>query len=203
MKADMRFIETTVPGVIVIEPDVYRDARGYFLETFHAGKYAAAGIPEVFVQDNHSSSVRGTLRGLHMQIRKPQGKLVRVTEGEIWDVAVDLRRHSPTFGRWAAERLSADNFKQLYLPPGCAHGFCVLSDTAQVQYKCTELYDPADEIGISYDDPTLAIRWPIEQPILSERDRRHPQLAALIERLPLVKGAGVSTELLAASEHGA
>jgi dTDP-4-dehydrorhamnose 3,5-epimerase len=179
----MRFVETALPGVIVVEPDVYRDARGFFLETFHAEKYAAAGIPAIFVQDNHSSSVRNTLRGLHMQVRKPQGKLVRVVEGEIWDVAVDVRQGSATFGRWAAERLSADNFNQLYVPPGCAHGFCVLSGTAQVQYKCTELYDPADEIGIAYDDPDIAIAWPVTSPILSDRDKRHGRLADVLKHL--------------------
>ena len=179
----MRFIQTALPGVIVIEPDVYRDARGFFLETFHAGKYGEHALPTRFVQDNHSSSVRNTLRGLHMQLRKPQGKLVHVIEGEIWDVAVDVRPGSPTFGRWTAERLSAENFKQLYIPPGYAHGFCVLSDTAQVQYKCTELYDPADEVGIAYNDPALAIPWPVTNPILSDRDRRHPTLETLRERL--------------------
>jgi dTDP-4-dehydrorhamnose 3,5-epimerase len=172
----MRFSETRIQGVIVIEPDVYRDARGFFLETFHARKYAEAGIPEVFVQDNHSSSMQRTLRGLHMQLRKPQGKLVRVVEGEIWDVAVDVRPSSPTYGQWVAETLSAASFKQLYVPPGCAHGFCVLSETAQVQYKCTALYDPADEVGIAWDDPQLAIAWPIGNPILSDRDRRHGSL---------------------------
>jgi dTDP-4-dehydrorhamnose 3,5-epimerase len=181
----MRFVETAIAGVIVIEPDVHRDPRGFFLETFHAAKYAAAGIPAVFVQDNHSSSVRNTLRGLHMQVRKPQGKLIRVVEGEIWDVAVDVRRGSATFGRWTAERLSAENFKQLYVPPGCAHGFCVLSETAQVQYKCTELYDPADEIGIAYDDPDLAIAWPVASPLLSERDRSHGRLTDLADRLAM------------------
>ena len=181
----MRFSDTLVVGVILIEPDVYRDARGYFLETFHARKYAAAGIPETFVQDNHSASVRGTLRGLHMQLRKPQGKLIRVVEGEIWDVAVDVRRGSPSFGRFASEVLSAGNFRQLYIPPGCAHGFCVLSDTAQVEYKCTELYDPKDEVGIAYDDPALAIPWPIQQPVLSDRDRMHPRLEELLDRLPV------------------
>ena len=179
----MRFIPTALAGVISIEPDVHRDARGYFLETFHAAKYGKAGIPSTFVQDNHSSSVQNTLRGLHLQLRTPQGKLVRVVEGEIWDIAVDLRRGSPTFGKWAAETLSAENFRQLYVPAGCAHGFCVLSPTTQVQYKCTELYDPADEIGIAYDDPDLAIPWPVENPILSERDRRHPRLSDVIERL--------------------
>lgn len=179
----MRFIPTQLPGVIVIEPDVHRDPRGFFLETFHAEKYAAAGIPRTFLQDNHSASVRDTLRGLHLQLRHPQGKLVRVIQGEIWDVAVDVRHGSPTFGHWTAVTLSAENFKQFYVPPGCAHGFCVLSDTAQVQYKCTELYDPADEVGIAYNDPALAIEWPVTQPILSDRDQRHRPLADLIDRL--------------------
>ena len=179
----MRFNETRIPGVILIEPDVHRDPRGYFLETFHARKYAAAGIPELFVQDNHSASTLGTLRGLHMQVRKPQGKLVRVVEGEIWDVAVDVRPSSPTLGQWVGEVLSADNFKQLYVPPGCAHGFCVLSWRAQVQYKCTELYDPADELGIAWNDPAIAIRWPVADPLLSERDRRHGSLAHALEAL--------------------
>jgi dTDP-4-dehydrorhamnose 3,5-epimerase len=179
----MRFAETAIAGVMVVEPDVYRDPRGYFLETFHAAKYRAAGIPEVFVQDNHSSSVRGTLRGLHMQVRKAQGKLIRVTEGEIWDVAVDLRLGSPTFGQWCAEVLSASNFRQLYVPPGCAHGFCVLSDAAQVQYKCTELYDPADEVGLAWNDPSVAIDWPIANPLLSDRDKRHGVLDDVMRRL--------------------
>jgi dTDP-4-dehydrorhamnose 3,5-epimerase len=179
----MRVTETDIPGVIVVEPDVFRDARGFFLETFHAAKYAAAGLPAVFVQDNHSMSIRGTLRGLHMQLRKPQGKLVRVVEGEIWDVAVDVRPESPAFGRWRAETLSAANHKQLYVPPGCAHGFCVLSDRAQVQYKCTELYDPADEVGIMYDDSRLGIQWPIPQPLLSARDMRHGSFSDLAARL--------------------
>jgi dTDP-4-dehydrorhamnose 3,5-epimerase len=176
----MRFVETLIPGVIVVEPDVHRDARGFFLETFHAAKYAAAGIPETFVQDNHSLSARNTLRGLHMQVKHPQGKLVRVVEGEIWDVAVDVRQNSPTFGHWIAETLSADNFRQLYIPPGCAHGFCVLSERAQVQYKCTELYAPGDEVGIAYDDPALAITWPVDKPLLSERDRQHRALSDLV-----------------------
>jgi len=176
----MRFSETSIAGVIVVEPDVYRDARGFFLETFHAVKYAEAGIPSEFVQDNHSASVRNTLRGLHMQVRKPQGKLVRVVEGEIWDVAVDVRPGSATFGTWVAETLSAGNFKQLYVPPGCAHGFCVLSETAQVQYKCTEVYDQKDEIGIAYNDPALNIQWPVQNPILSDRDQRHRTLAEMM-----------------------
>jgi dTDP-4-dehydrorhamnose 3,5-epimerase len=166
----MRFSETAIPGVILIEPDVHRDARGFFLETFHAEKYARAGIPRNFVQDNQSVSVRNTLRGLHMQIVKPQGKLVRVVDGEIWDVAVDMRRGSPTRGQWTAATLSGDNFLQLYIPPGCAHGFCVLSETAHVQYKCTELYDPSDEVVIAWNDDALGISWPVTEPILSVKD---------------------------------
>ena len=179
----MRYTETRIPGVILVEPDVYRDARGFFLETFHARKYAAAGIPGSFAQDNHSLSGAGTLRGLHMQVTKPQGKLIRVVEGEIWDVAVDARPSSSTFGQWVAEVLSAENFKQFYVPPGCAHGFCVLSARAQVQYKCTEIYDPADEIGIAWNDPALAIRWPVANPLLSDRDRGHGSLQNVLEKL--------------------
>jgi len=179
----LRFVNTSLAGVVMIEPQVFRDDRGFFLETFHAEKYAAAGIPAVFVQDNHSKSVRNTLRGLHAQWRKPQGKLVRVNRGEIWDIAVDLRRDQPTFGQWTAATLSADNFHQLYIPPGCAHGFCVLSDEAEVQYKCTELYDPADEIGVAYDDPALAIPWPVKEPILSARDRGHRTLKEVVDRM--------------------
>ena len=172
----MRFVETEVAGVVVIEPDIHRDPRGFFLETFHATKYAAAGLPASFVQDNHSSSARGTLRGLHMQILKPQGKLVRVIEGEIWDVALDVTPGSPTFMRWTAATLSAENFRQMYIPPTCAHGFCVTTDRAQVQYKCTELYDPADEIGIAWNDPEAAISWPVADPLLSARDQANRSL---------------------------
>jgi dTDP-4-dehydrorhamnose 3,5-epimerase len=179
----MRVAATQIPGLVVVEPNVHRDARGAFLETFHALRYGAAGLPSVFVQDNQSVSVRHTLRGLHLQVRNPQGKLIWVVEGEIWDVAADLRLESPTFGKWAAEVLSADNFKQLYIPPGCAHGFCVMSDRATVLYKCTAIYDPADELGIAYDDPTLQIRWPVENPILSDRDRHHAPLTDVIKHL--------------------
>jgi dTDP-4-dehydrorhamnose 3,5-epimerase len=187
----MRFRHKELPGVVVIEPTVHRDERGFFLETFHADKYAAAGLPSAFAQDNHSMSVRSTLRGLHFQHRNPQGKLVRVIEGEIWDVAVDLRSDSPTFGRWTAERLSAESFRQMYVPPGCAHGFCVLSDRAQVNYKCTALYDPTDEMGLSYDDPELAIPWPVAAPLLSPRDRKHLRLADIL-RLLQDQAAGVA-----------
>ena len=181
----MRFGPTELPGVVLIEPDVHADARGFFLEAFHAEKYRAGGVPGPFVQDNHSKSVRGTLRGLHLQRTKLQGKLVRAIEGEIYDVAVDVRRGSPTFGRWVGTALSATNFLQWYIPPGFAHAFCVISESAQVEYKCTAFYDAADEIGIAWNDPTLNIRWPIDQPLLSDRDRRHPPLAQQMHLLPL------------------
>ena len=180
----MRVVPTDLPGVLLIEPDVHRDARGFFLETYHADKYRAAGIAGPFVQDNQSRSVRGTLRGLHLQRTSLQGKLVRVIEGEIYDVAVDVRRGSPTFGRWVSDILSGDNFRQWYIPPGFAHGFCVLSDVAQVEYKCTALYVAPDELGIAWNDPELKIEWPIADPLLSERDRRHPSLAAQTHLLP-------------------
>ena len=180
----MRFVETDIEGVRVIEPDVHADGRGYFLETFHAEKYRAGGVAGPFVQDNHSRSVGGTVRGLHLQLRRPQGKLIRVIEGAIYDVAVDVRRGSPTYGRWFAVVLSAENFKQCYIPPGFAHGFCVTTPIAQVEYKCTDLYDRASEIGIAWDDPALAIPWPVADPLLSERDRRHPRLSELEHLLP-------------------
>ncbi|GAC1463763.1 MAG: dTDP-4-dehydrorhamnose 3,5-epimerase [Vulcanimicrobiaceae bacterium] len=180
----MRFVPTDLPGVLVIEPDVHQDNRGFFLETYHAGKYREGGIEGLFVQDNHSRSIRGTLRGLHLQLGRPQAKLIRVVEGEIYDVAVDVRRRSPTFARWVATILSAENFRQCYVPPGFAHGFCVVSPDAQVEYKCTDLYEPATEIGVAWNDPTLSIPWPVAQPLLSERDRRNPTLAELMERLP-------------------
>jgi dTDP-4-dehydrorhamnose 3,5-epimerase len=160
----------------VVEPVVHRDARGFFLETYHRDKYAAGGITAAFVQDNHSRSVRGTLRGLHAQVARPQGKLIRVVEGEIHDVALDIRRGSPTYGRSVGVRLAGDDFRQLWIPPGFAHGFCVLSEVAHVEYKCTELYDPADEISILWNDPDLAIAWPLRDPIVSAKDSRAPRL---------------------------
>lgn len=166
----MNFTETSLPGVILIEPRVFEDDRGFFLETFQRDRYAEAGIALDFVQDNHSYSSRGTLRGLHAQTRKPQGKLVRVVEGEVFDVAVDIRPGSPSFGRWVGMTLSAANFRQLYIPPGFAHGFCVVSNVAQFEYKCTDFYDPGGEISIRWDDPDIGIRWPIESPVLSPKD---------------------------------
>jgi dTDP-4-dehydrorhamnose 3,5-epimerase len=180
----VRFVPSVLPGVVVIEPDVHRDPRGFFLETYHADKYRAGGVPGVFVQDNQSRSTAGTIRGLHLQLRRPQGKLVRVIEGEIFDVAVDVRRGSPGFGKWVGVALSAENFKQCYIPPGFAHGFAVVSDVAQVEYKCTDLYDPGGELGIAWNDPAIGVVWPLARPFLSERDRHHPLLSAVMEQLP-------------------
>jgi dTDP-4-dehydrorhamnose 3,5-epimerase len=176
---------TALPGVLVVAPAVRRDGRGFFLETWHRERYRAAGIDGDFVQDNHSRSAPGTLRGLHAQLRRPQGKLVRAVEGEIFDVAVDIRRGSPTFGRWTSEVLSAENFHQLWVPPGFAHGFCVLSQgEAQVEYKCTALYDPADELTLAWNDPQLGIAWPAAGPVLSPRDAAAPRLTEVLDRLP-------------------
>jgi len=175
----VRFTPLALPEVILVEPDVHRDARGFFLETYHLEKYREGGVPGPFVQDNHSRSVRGTLRGLHAQHRRPQGKLVRAVDGEMFDVAVDIRRASPTFGRWIGVRLSGENFRQLYVPAGFAHGFCVLSEVVHVEYKCTDFYDPGDEIGLAWNDPDVGIEWPVSDPIVSEKDRRLPRLKSL------------------------
>ncbi len=183
----MRVSATDIPEVLIIEPRVYYDARGFFVETYHAERYRAHGIEGPFVQDNYSKSVGRTLRGLHLQLQRPQGKLIRVIDGSIYDIAVDVRRGSPTFGRWVAVTLTSDNFKQCFIPPGFAHGFCVLSAAAHVEYKCTDVYDRAGEIGIAWNDPALAIPWPIADPMLSDRDRHHPTIAQLGERLPLYK----------------
>ena len=179
----MRFLPRQIPEVILVEPKVHRDDRGFFLETYHQRKFADGGLNVEFVQDNHSRSIRGTLRGLHAQLRRPQGKLVRAVLGEIFDVAVDIRPGSSTFGRWVGEVLSEENFHQLYVPPGFAHGFCVLSETAHVLYKCTELYDPKDEIVIAWNDPEIGIDWPVEGPLLSPRDLAAPRLAEVRDRL--------------------
>lgn len=174
----MEITPTRIPDVILIRPDVFSDERGFFMETWHRRRFAEAGIDAEFVQDNQSRSVRGTLRGLHYQIRRSQGKLVRATLGEVFDVAVDLRRSSPTFGHWIGERLSARNKHMLWIPPGFGHGFLVLSEAAECQYKCTDYYALEHERCIRWDDPTLAIRWPLEgPPLLSERDRHAPRLA--------------------------
>jgi dTDP-4-dehydrorhamnose 3,5-epimerase len=179
----MKFLPLAIPEVVLVEPDVFRDDRGFFLETYHKTKYGGAGLPEEFVQDNHSFSIRGTLRGMHSQVRRPQGKLIRALAGEIFDVAVDLRPGSPTFGRWVGEVLSAENFRQLWVPPGFAHGFCVMSDSAHVLYKCTTFYDKEDEIALLWNDPEVGISWPTETPLLSARDQAAPKLAEIVHKL--------------------
>jgi dTDP-4-dehydrorhamnose 3,5-epimerase len=173
----MKFIPTALGGVIVVEPDVFRDERGFFLETFSRAKYTRGGIDCEFLQDNHSRSQRNTIRGLHAQRQHPQGKLVRVLIGSILDVVVDIRRDSPTYLKWISVELSADNFRQIYVPPGFAHGICITSDVADIEYKCTDYYDPNDELRIAWNDPAIGIRWPIENPILSDKDREAPNLA--------------------------
>jgi dTDP-4-dehydrorhamnose 3,5-epimerase len=180
----VRVVPSALAEVLIVEPDVRSDARGFFLETYHAARYLAHGIAGPFVQDNHSRSMARTIRGLHLQLRHPQAKLIRVIEGEVFDVAVDVRRGSPTFGRWAGVTLTAESFRQVYIPPGFAHGFAVVSPVAQVEYKATEPYDAASELGIAWDDPALAIAWPVTNPVLSPRDQRHPLLATVIDQLP-------------------
>jgi dTDP-4-dehydrorhamnose 3,5-epimerase len=166
---------TEIQGVFLVQPDVIKDLRGFFVESYHAQKFAEAGLKAKFVQDNHSKSGAGTFRGLHAQLRHPQGKLVRVTEGEIFDVAVDARPHSPTFGKWVGKVLSADNFLMLYVPEGFLHGFWVTSPIAQVEYKCTDYYDRSDEVGVRWDDPDLNIQWPQKEPhSLSPKDKALP-----------------------------
>jgi dTDP-4-dehydrorhamnose 3,5-epimerase len=176
----MNAAATSLPGVMIIEPKIYGDSRGFFFESFNAQRFAEmAGTVFSFVQDNHSRSVKGVLRGLHYQLRQPQGKLVRVIAGEVFDVAVDLRRGSATFGKWTSTKLSAENRLQLWIPPGFAHGFLVLSDAAEVLYKTTDFWVPGDERCIRWDDPTLAIRWPLESaPVLSAKDMRGVSFAA-------------------------
>jgi dTDP-4-dehydrorhamnose 3,5-epimerase len=181
----MKFTATDIPEILLIEPDVFRDARGFFLEAFNERKYLEGGIDARFVQDNHSRSTRGTLRGLHAQHTRPQGKLIRVIEGEIFDVAVDIRKGSPTFKRWVGLPLSAESFRQCWIPPGFAHGFCVTSAIAQVEYKCTDFYDPEDEIGFLWSDPDVGVVWPIADPILSAKDRAAPLLKEILDLLPV------------------
>ena len=168
----MNVIKTEIPEVLIIEPDVFGDERGFFMETWQRQKFAEIGIDYDFVQDNYSRSVKGTLRGLHYQIKQPQGKLVWVTVGEVFDVAVDIRKDLPTFGQWVGEYLSAKNKRMLWVPPGFAHGFYVLSDVAEFQYKCTDYYAPEYERCIKWDDPELGIVWPLDgEPLLSDKDQ--------------------------------
>ena len=176
----MEFIPTAIPEVVVIQPRVFSDDRGFFLESWEKKKFAAGGIPADFVQDNHSRSKQWTLRGLHYQLQQPQGKLVRVVTGEVFDVAVDMRRSSPTYGRWVGEVLSGANRRMLWVPPGFAHAFLVLSESADFLYKCTDFYHPASERSVLWNDPSIGIDWPLPQgiaPLLSPKDAAAPGLA--------------------------
>lgn len=185
--------KTAIPDVLIIEPRVFRDARGFFMETFHGEKYRRSGINRIFVQDNHSHSQRGILRGLHYQLKQPQAKLIYVVTGEIFDAAVDIRRGSPTFGHWVGATLSTGNQRQLYIPEGFAHGFYVLSKTADVIYKCSDYYAPDDEYGLIYSDPAINIDWPFRgEPLLSEKDCRYPPLKNVPEtQLPMYPTGGL------------
>ncbi len=175
----MRRIETSLPGVCLLEPRVFTDPRGFFLESYNEVVFHRLGIRERFVQDNHSKSFKGTLRGLHYQLRHPQAKICRAIQGEVMDVVVDVRPDSPTFGRWVKARLSAENRLQIYVPIGFAHGFLALSDSAELIYKCSDFYDAQDERGVIWNDPELAIDWPTQAPILSDRDRDLPRLSSV------------------------
>ena len=168
----MKVVRCDIPGLLVIEPKVFGDARGFFLESWNQQRYREAGLDADFVQDNVSFSRRGILRGLHFQNPNPQGKLLQVLQGEVFDVAVDIRRSSPTFGQWHGLNLSGENKLQFFIPAGFAHGFLVLSETALFQYKCTELYSPKDEMALRWDDPEIGIQWPLKDPLLSERDSK-------------------------------
>lgn len=179
----MKCHTTSLPGIIYIEPDVFKDDRGFFMETYHQRKYFESGIDRVFVQDNHSHSKQGTLRGLHYQLKHAQGKLIYVISGEVFDVAVDIRRGSPTFGKWTGTKISSENKRQVFVPAGFAHGFSVLSETADVIYKCTDFYTPGDEYGVFWADPTIKIDWKIESPVLSKKDEQNPELSQIPEEL--------------------
>jgi dTDP-4-dehydrorhamnose 3,5-epimerase len=186
----LRRIETPLPGVWILEPQVFGDDRGFFFESYHEGRFREIGITSRFVQDNHSRSVKGTLRGLHYQLRHPQAKLCRVVQGEVLDVVVDIRRGSPHFGEWCGVNLSGENKRQVYIPRGFAHGFRVLSETADFLYKCDDFYYADDEFGIAWDDPGIGIQWNVDgPPVLSRKDRQNPTLATIdSEALPIFEG---------------
>jgi dTDP-4-dehydrorhamnose 3,5-epimerase len=179
-----RRLETRIEGLVLLEPDVHGDERGFLVETYRAGPWRDAGVDATFVQDNHSRSARGILRGLHFQLRPGQAKLVRCVRGRIWDVAVDLRRSSPSYGRWEAHELDDETHRQLFVPVGFAHGFCVLSESADVAYKLSTYYDPETEAGIAWDDPDVGVEWPVADPQVSERDRKAPRLTEIANELP-------------------
>jgi len=183
----VKFIPTKLAGVIIVEPKVFRDARGFFVETYRADQYALGGIGGPFVQDNQSRSVSGTIRGLHAQRYHPQDKLVRALAGRVFDVVVDIRPDSTTYKEWVAVELSAENFRQIYVPRGFAHGVCVLSEFAEIEYKCSDFYDPDDEIRIMWNDRAIGIEWPIANPVLSAKDRDARPLAEQLGLLPSVQ----------------
>lgn len=182
----MKIIPTSLKGLLIVEPKVLQDSRGYFMETYHQDRYREYGIDPCFVQDNLSYSVQGTLRGLHYQIRHVQAKLVQVISGEIYDVAVDIRPGSETFGKWVSVHLSGTNKRQLFIPEGFAHGFCVISETALFSYKCSDVYAPRDEGGVLWSDPDIGIDWPVKNPIISKKDSQYPRLFDILpENLPV------------------
>ena len=175
--ANMEFIQTEIPDIILVKPNVIEDHRGFFMESYHVEKFKIGGIKSVFVQDNHAKSAQNTLRGLHFQVQYPQAKLLRCLKGKVFDVAVDIRQDSSCFGKWVGEELSEENRYQLYIPEGFAHGYYVMSETAEIAYKCSEIYHPQDEQGIRWNDPEIAINWPSQNPILSEKDKALPMMA--------------------------
>lgn len=184
----MKITNTSLDDILIVEPEAYTDSRGFFMELFHQARYTQSGLPQHFIQDNLSFSVQNTLRGLHYQIHKAQAKLVQAITGEIFDVAVDIRAGSPSFGKWTGTILSAENKRQMFIPEGFAHGFCVVSETAHVLYKCSDYYTPEDEGGIFWADPGIGIDWPVKHPILSEKDNRFQYLSDILpEKLPCLE----------------
>lgn len=182
----MRVRETSLPGVLILEPQVFRDERGFFLETFSTKRLAGSGVPENFAQDNHSRSTRGVVRGLHYQLNHPQGKLIHAASGRIFDVAVDIRRGSPTFAKWFGVELNDENLFSLWVPGGFAHGFCVLSEVADVIYKCTVLYEADDDRGVAWNDPLIGIDWPVDNPVISSKDSAYETLSLNRNDIPIV-----------------
>ncbi|MFK7956165.1 MAG: dTDP-4-dehydrorhamnose 3,5-epimerase [Lysobacterales bacterium] len=187
----MKVLETKIPGVMLFEPEMFGDDRGFFMETWNHARYSNAGLSVTFSQSNLSKSSKGVLRGLHFQEPQPQGKLVHVLAGEVFDVAVDIRRNSPTFGQWEGYTLSGDNHRQLYVPEGFAHGFCVTSDFAIFSYQCTQVYAPQYDQSIRWDDPEIGIQWPVDAPVLSEKDQQAPRLSAC-EHLPKYRASNLT-----------
>jgi len=187
----MNIITTSLEGILIVEPKAFSDRRGFFMETYNQNRYFKAGIDSIFVQDNLSYSVKGTVRGLHFQVRHPQAKLVQVLTGEIFDVVVDIRPGSVTFGKWIGIHLSDKNRHQLFIPEGFAHGICILSESAHLLYKCSDFYVPDDEGGIIWSDPDIGIKWPVDNPIISEKDSLYPKLSELTDKqLPILKRTG-------------